>query len=188
MFTLFFDLLFLLLCFNQQSKQTHQTNNHFYYTFMKKTINHMIVKQKYEHTLKCKTNKEDDELTLKEDNELALQDIYSEDEIYLMYRVIETETYGADVSSKTNVACVLLNRINHPTNRFGDSVNDVIMSPNQFAYFRKNISDSTIQALENAFKYDTTQGSLFFHSGKKTKNFNGATYIFTDDAGHHFYK
>ena len=29
---------------------------------------------------------------------------------------------------------------------------------------------------------------LFFHSGAKRNSFCGASYVFTDDAGHHFYK
>ena len=180
---IFLVVAFILGYFSKsQPTQQNKTNMHFYYTFTCKTIKNNITKQKCNDALEHHVCDEDNV------TETTLQDIYSEEEILLIYSVIETETYGADIESKTNVACVILNRINHPTNRFGDSVKDVITSPNQFAYFRKNISDTTIQALENAFACDTTQGALFFKSGKKTKTFNQATYIFTDTVGHHFYK
>lgn len=112
---------------------------------------------------------------------------YTDDEIYLMQRVIETEVYGGDFESKCNVASVILNRIND--DRFENTPYEVINSPNQFVYFRTTISDDTILALEYAFSIgDTTNGSIFFNSNDKTETFSGATYLFTDNVGHNFYK
>lgn len=116
----------------------------------------------------------------------SIYDVYTSDDIYLMQRCIETETFEQSFDSKVNVASVILNRIE--CGEFGDSVNDII-TPGQFAYGRKNISEDTVLALEYAYMFgDTTSGSLYFHSMSYRPKFSGASYVFTDDAGHHFYK
>lgn len=116
----------------------------------------------------------------------TIYDYYTEDEIYLMQKCIETETFEADFDSKVNVASVILNRIK--SEEFSDNVYDVIV-PGQFAFGRNNISEDTVLALEYAFMIgDTTNGALYFHSLSYTPTFNGASYIFTDELGHHFYK
>ena len=116
----------------------------------------------------------------------SIYDVYTSDEIYLMQRCIETETFEQSFNSKVNVASVILNRIE--SGEFGSNVNDII-TPGQFAYGRKNISEDTILALEYAYMIgDTTSGSLYFHSMSYRPRFSGASYVFTDDAGHHFYK
>lgn len=117
----------------------------------------------------------------------SIYDVYTSDEIYLMQRCIETETFEQDFNSKVNVASVVLNRIED--GRFGNSVNEVITRPKQFAYGRKSISEDTVLALEYAYMIgDTTSGSLYFHSDSYKPTFYKASYVFTDDAGHHFYK
>lgn len=117
----------------------------------------------------------------------TIYDVYTEDEIYLMQRCIETETFEQSFDSKVNVANVILNRIED--GRFGNSANEIITSPKQFAFGRKNISEDTKLALEYAYMFvDTTDGALYFHSLSYRPKFSGANYIFTDDAGHHFYK
>lgn len=116
----------------------------------------------------------------------SIYDVYTSNEIYLMQRCIETETFEQSFNSKVNVASVILNRIE--SGEFGDDVNDII-TPGQFAYGRKNISEDTVLALEYAYMIgDTTNGSLYFHSMSYRPRFSGASYVFTDDAGHHFYK
>ena len=117
----------------------------------------------------------------------TIYDYYSEEDIKLICQVVETETYQSDFDSKVNIACVVLNRIEDGS--FGNTVKDVITSENQFAYGRKDISEDTILAVMFSFEItDTTNGALFFHSNEKSDTFNGANYIFTDGAGHHFYK
>lgn len=117
----------------------------------------------------------------------TLFDVFSEEEIYLMCRVVETECYQQDFDSKVNVANVVLNR--YYDGRFGETITDIITSPKQFAYGRKNIEEDTMLAVQYAYEFDdTTQGSLYFHSNKKTDTFNGASFVFQDDAGHNFYK
>ena len=116
----------------------------------------------------------------------TIYDYYTEDEIYLMQRCIETETFEADFDSKVNVASVILNRIE--SDEFANEVSEIIVK-GQFAFGRENISEDTVLALEYAFMIgDTTNGALYFHSNPKTETFNGAEFIFTDTAGHHFYK
>lgn len=114
-------------------------------------------------------------------------DVFSDEEIYLICRVVETECYQQDFDSKVNVANVVLNR--YYDGRFGDTITEVVTSPKQFAYGRKEIDDSTKIAVQYAYECeDTTQGSLYFHSNKKTDTFNGASFVFQDEAGHNFYK
>lgn len=114
-------------------------------------------------------------------------DIYSKEELELIFRTVETECYDQNFNSKCNVASVIFNRIEN--DKFGDSVKNVITSPNQFAYWRKNITESTVLSVMYAFEIgDTTNGCIAFRSDKCPKIWCGWTYLFTDDAGHNFYK
>ena len=116
----------------------------------------------------------------------SIYDVYSNDEIYLMQRCIETETFEQNFDSKVNVASVILNRLN--SEEFSNDVHKVIVK-GQFAFGRKKISEDTKLALEYAYMIgDTTEGALYFHSLAYKPRFNGADYIFTDEAGHHFYR
>ena len=117
----------------------------------------------------------------------TLYDRYTEDEIYLMERVIETETYGCDFEAKSHVASVILNRI-EGDNNFPNDATKVCTSPGQFVYSRKKISDDTKLALEYAAEIeDTTNGALYFNSMAPMDSWNGRTRIFTDHVGHSFY-
>ena len=116
----------------------------------------------------------------------SIYDVYSNNDIYLMQRCIETETFEQDFESKVNVASVILNRLN--SKEFSNDVNKVIVK-GQFAFGRKKISEDTKLALEYAYMIgDTTNGALYFHSLAYRPRFSGADYIFTDAAGHHFYR
>lgn len=116
----------------------------------------------------------------------SIYDCFTEEEINLICRVVETETFECDFDSKVNVANVVFNRLEH--GEFGKTIKEIITTKNQFAYGRKNISEDTILAVEYAFMVeDTTNGALFFHSNKKTNTFCGNEFIFQDEAGHNFY-
>ena len=116
----------------------------------------------------------------------TIYDYFTEEEINLICRVVETETHQCDFDSKVNVANVVFNRLEHEA--FDDTVFEVVTSDNQFAYWRKKISDDTLLAVEYAFMFeDTTNGALYFHSNKKKETFCGKKYIFSDNAVHHFY-
>lgn len=117
----------------------------------------------------------------------TIYDYYTDEEINIMLRCIETEAFDQSFESKINVASVILNRISDE--KFPDNPIDVVASVNQFAYWRTDISDDTILALEYAFEIeDTTNGSLFFHSNNWSEMFNNAEYVFTDESNHHFYR
>ena len=109
---------------------------------------------------------------------------YTDLDYEYLLRMAETETYGADMMSKTHVISVALNR----AKAYGMSPYAVITSPNQFAYGRTAISQSSIDALEYVlYNGDTAQGALFFHSGGYSATFCGRPCIFGDDVGHYFY-
>jgi hypothetical protein len=117
----------------------------------------------------------------------TVYDVYSDNEIYLIQRAVETETFQCSFDSKVNVASVIFNRLND--GRFGDGVNEVITSPRQFAYGRKVISEDTVLAVEYAFEIeDTTDGCIAFRSDKKPDKWGSWIYSFSDNAIHHFYK
>lgn len=118
----------------------------------------------------------------------SIYDVFTEDEIYLMQRMIETECYGCDFDSKTHVASVLFNRLATDSG-FSDNVYEVI-KPGQFCYWRKVISEDTILALEYAYMIeDTSQGALYFNNfgDNPPEVWNGKNYIFTDECYHSFY-
>ena len=114
---------------------------------------------------------------------------FTQEEIYMIQRVVETETYTADIESKMNIVSVVFNRFNHPNKKYGKDIIDIITTPNQFAYWRTEISETTIQAVENVYKYgDTTGGCIAYRSDKHPQYWYSWEYQFTDKVGHHFYK
>ena len=115
-----------------------------------------------------------------------IEDVYTEEEIALLERMVETECHGADFDSKTHVAAVVFSRIENE--RFPDSLIGVITQPNQFCYNKVNIDEETKLAVEYAFVIETAADDcLWFHSMSKTEKFSGGDYIFSDNC-HHFYK
>ena len=130
--------------------------------------------------------------TLSEENSETLDtemygNQFTRNDINLMLRTIETETYQAPIEAKINVANVILNRLHD--DRFSNNVSEIITDDLQFAYGRKHISEETRIALEYAIKCDdTTNGAIGFRSDCNPTKWNGWTYQFTDKAGHAFYK
>lgn len=122
------------------------------------------------------------------DPPLGVYDLYTEEEIWYMWRCIETEVYQRDFESRCNVASVIINRIGDSW--FGSNAVEVVTKKDQFAYFRTEISEETKLALEYVVLFgDTTNGAIFFNSHDVPEMvFWGANYMFTDTAGHHFYK
>lgn len=114
----------------------------------------------------------------------TIYDEFNENDIILMERCIETETFECAFREKVNVASVILNR--YKDNYFPNQIDEIIV-PGQFAFGRRIISEDTKLALEYAYIFgDTTNKALFFHSNEKTEKFCGADYIFSDKV-HHFY-
>lgn len=116
----------------------------------------------------------------------TIQYFFTEDEIQLMLRVIETETYQATFIQKVNVANIILNR--WYLGVFGNDITEIITAPNQFTYDRTEISEDTINALNFAFEIrDTTNGSVAFRSDKNTPHTSSLEYEM-EDGIHYFYK
>lgn len=122
------------------------------------------------------------------DPPLSVYDLYTSEEIYYMQKCIETETYTWGFDAACNVASVIFNRLENGT--FGDNIIEIITTKNQFAYYRNEISEETKLALEYVTMFgDTVNGAIFFHSHDEAHpTFCGASYMFTDGCGHHFYK
>lgn len=123
------------------------------------------------------------------DPPLTVYDYFTEEEIYLIQRVVETECYDQEFEAKVNVACVIFNRVEDINSQFGENITEVIIAKNQFAYGREKITESTILAVEYAFQIeDTTNGCVAFRSDDNPEEWYGWEYVFTDDAGHNFYR
>ena len=123
---------------------------------------------------------------LLEETPQTIYDVYTDDQIYYIERMVETETHGCSFEAHVNVANVVFNRIEHE--KFPDDPIGVVTSGGQFVYGRTKISESVKLAVEYAFLFpDTTHGAIFFHSGAKTKTFNRKPLVHQDDAGHYFY-
>lgn len=122
------------------------------------------------------------------DPPLTIYDYFTDEEIYLIQRTVETECYDQDFMSKCNVASVVMNRI-EIGGEFGSTIKEVITKENQFAYWRKDITESTVLAVEYAYQIeDTTGGCIAFRSGELPKEWLKWVLVFVDDAGHGFYK
>lgn len=121
------------------------------------------------------------------DSPESIYDYFTDEQIVMMQKCIETETYQCSFEAKVNVACVILNRVEH--DEYPTDPVEIITSKNQFAYSRNNITEDTILALEYAFMIeDTTNGCIAFRSDCSPDTWYGWTKQFTDDSGHTFYK
>lgn len=114
----------------------------------------------------------------------TIYDIYSEKDLEYLYRMVETETFGADVINKSYVAKVALNRVND--DRFPNTLKEVIQQENQFVYYRTNISENTKLACEIAFS-DINNDALWFQKCKTIPSY-AEEYLYTDEVGHSFFK
>jgi len=124
----------------------------------------------------------------------TIYDCFTEAELSVLFGVVEAEVGGlGGFRERCNVASVIFNRLY--SDKFDcDSLSDVL-TENQFStirngmYKRVDIIEETILACEFAFAIeDTANGALFFESGDNDIHSNYAEYIFTDHAGHKFYK
>lgn len=126
------------------------------------------------------------ELLVKYGKSNDIRDYFTDDEIYLMQRCVETEVFGGKFECRVHVASVIMNRIAH--NGFPNNVTEVITTPRQFAYFRTTITESTKLALEYAILVgDTVDGCFSFRSDIRPDTWYGWKYQFSDEV-HNFYK
>lgn len=124
-------------------------------------------------------------------------DIYPNDEMEALYRIVEAEATGHNTEAKKNVASVILNRVNDKD--FPDTITDVVFQKNQFSpisdkrYWEVEITEDTMAAVNDVIKQGTTTEALYFvnleNTSKKMKTwFKSLEYLFKDKANHSFYK
>ena len=121
-----------------------------------------------------------------EDKHETIYDCFTEQELDLLFRVVQAEIGDYSFEQKVNVANVIFNRIAHE--KFGDTLKD-ILAPSQFATIsngrinRVTVDEDTILACEYVFMFgDTTGGALFFDSN------NALNYkLLFSDGAHNFY-
>ena len=121
-----------------------------------------------------------------EDKPETIYDCFTEQELDLLFRVVQAEIGNYSFDQKVNVANVILNRVYHE--RFGESLSEVLI-PSQFSTIsngrinKVKVSEDTILACEYAFLFaDTTNGALFFDSDG-TLNYPKIG----EDGAHNFY-
>ena len=129
----------------------------------------------------------------KQENKPTLYNTYSEEELDLLFRVVEAEVTDGDVESKSHVASVIFNRMKDGW--YDGDLTKNLMAKRQFEvvtngrYKKITVTDGTIEACEIAFEKDTAQGALFFDSTKgKSWAAKKRTFLFKDRVGHWFYK
>jgi len=116
----------------------------------------------------------------------SIYDCFSKEDITYICRTVETETYQQSMIRKANVASTVLSRFEHGA--YGNSLKEIVTSPNQFVCGRTDISKETKLAVEIAFMFKTKyDGSLYFQSAGYMKSFSGADYMGFDGC-HYFYK
>ena len=120
----------------------------------------------------------------------TIYDYFDNEELELLFRVVEAEATEGTFIEKANVASVIFNRLEH--DEFGDELSDVLVKK-QFSsisdgrYLKVDITEDAVLACEYAFEIqDTTNGSLYFEKGTNVHS-SYADYLFTDDIGHDFY-
>lgn len=119
---------------------------------------------------------------------VPIEDAYTEEEINLIERVVQSEMGACDVKEKTYVASVIFNMINHPTKRFGKSVKSVIYCKNRFCKGARKINKGTKEAVRLAYEENTAPDCYAFNCHKRHgKKFAGWNYHFTDKYGVNYY-
>ena len=120
------------------------------------------------------------------DSPETIYDCFSDNELDLLFHVVEAEIGNYAFNQKVNVASVIFNRIEH--DRFPNELGEILVM-DQFAtisdgrYKEVEVSEDTILACEYAFQIeDTTGGCLFFDSNNMLKY----EFVFSDGA-HNFY-
>lgn len=118
---------------------------------------------------------------------------FTEDELYALYHVVESEAYGCHYINYRNVANVIFNR--YSDGWWGKSLTDVLYYPGHFMVvttgFYKTVvpSAAAILAIDEAWAHDYTGGALFFDSTNgESYAAKHCTFLFRDSAGHDFYK
>lgn len=115
----------------------------------------------------------------------SVYDVFTEEEVYLICRMVETETHGCCFMSKVHCAETAFARLRD--GKWGANMTQIITSPGQFVYSRKNITPDTLAAVNYAYQYQTeTENAVMFKIGKQ-KSWSGYGYILTDPENQSYY-
>lgn len=135
------------------------------------------------------TQEEEEEETqeqIEKQNNSNLYNDFSDYEIEMICRCVETEVYQCSFNQKVNIASVIFNRLK--SDEFPNDIVSIITAPKQFAFFRTTISDDTIRAIKYAYENgDTVDNCIGFRSDVNPYSWNGWEYQFSDGV-HYFYK
>ena len=123
----------------------------------------------------------------------TIYDVYTEEELDLLFRVVEAEVTDGDFDSKCNVASVIFNRVEIG---WWNDLESTLLADEQFEVIENNrykivdVTNSTITACEYVFMNgDTTGGALFFDSTKGNSwAHDNCEFMFSDRVGHWFYR
>lgn len=116
----------------------------------------------------------------------TIYDVFTEEELQYIFRMVETETYQCAFKPKINAAEVAFCRyFSYPEGTA--TMKGVITSPNQFAYHRTTISQDTIWAVEYAYQHATEVNNCRYFKRGGGDTWYGCPLILVDEAGHHFY-
>lgn len=135
----------------------------------------------------------EDNVTTEVANSGGIYEVFSQSELELLFRIVETEVRGdTHFNAKVNVCSVIFNRLNG--GKYG-SLTNVLTAKSQFssyssgAYKKVTITETTKRACEYAYlNGDSTGGALYFDSTSgnswAAKN---RPFLFRDEVGHNFY-
>lgn len=131
------------------------------------------------------------------DPDETIYDVFSENELDFLFRIVETEVRGNEYfDEKVNVCSVIFNRMCDEKYFFNvDTLTDVLTEKNQFSsyisgdYKKVTVTETTKLACEYAYQIeDATNGALWFDSTKGNSwAHRNRTYLFTDGVGHSYY-
>lgn len=130
------------------------------------------------------------------DPDETVYDYVDASEFDFICRIVQAEAGICDWGGKVHVANVIVNRYRNPEfpNTFTKVLKQKRGGSYQFttyangAYKTAKVCEDTILAVEFAFQMpDTTDGALYFHSGKSLWHKNNLEFIF-DDGKHKFYR
>lgn len=116
----------------------------------------------------------------------TIYDVFTEEELQYIFRMVETETYQCSFKPKVNVAEVAFCRyFSYPEGTA--TMKGIVTAPNQFAYHRTTISQDTIWAVEYAYQHATEVNNCRYFKRGGGDTWYGCQLILVDEAGHHFY-
>ena len=117
----------------------------------------------------------------------TIYDAFSEEELSLLFKVVQAEIGDYSFEQKCNVVSVIFNRMTH--DRFPNTLTE-ILSYDQFEsisngmYEKVQIDETTILACEYVYIFGVTNDCVFFDSNGSLSHYQ---YVFNDGA-HNFYK